>query len=116
MFRRLPLALVLLLGSGALLFAKEEYQLGPDSQEQADVPKGKVEEWTWNSDVVPGRPLGSPAVMPTRWPGLHQPSSTTRRAHSRISSSVISKRRIDEASTPHISPHRRTVSRPGDSA
>ena len=35
--------------------------------------------WTWNRLVVPGRPLGRPAVMPTRWPGLHQPSSTTRR-------------------------------------
>ena len=27
---------------------------------------------------MPGRPLGSPAVMPTRCPGWHQPSSTTR--------------------------------------
>ena len=27
---------------------------------------------------MPGRPLGRPAVIPTRWPGEHQPSSTTR--------------------------------------
>ena len=26
--------------------------------------------WTWNRLVVPGRPLGRPAVMPTRSPGL----------------------------------------------
>jgi hypothetical protein len=54
--------------------------------------------------------------MPTRSPGLTQPSSTTRRALSAISSSVISMRRIDSAYTPHIRPQRRTVSRPGESA
>ena len=29
--------------------------------------------------MVPGRPDGSPAVIPTRSPGFAQPSSTTRR-------------------------------------
>ena len=72
--------------------------------------------WTWTRLVVPGRPLGSPAVTPTRWPGRHQPSSTTRRAASAMSSSVVSLRFIDAACTPHMSPQRRTVSRPGDSA
>ena len=33
-----------------------------------------------------------------------------------MSSSVTSWRRIDAACTPHISPQRRTVSRPGESA
>ena len=66
--------------------------------------------------VVPGRPLGSPAVIPTRAPGLTQPSSTTRRAASAISSSVTSWRRIEAACTPHIRLQRRTVSLPGDSA
>ena len=64
----------------------------------------------------PGLPLGSPAVMPTRWPRLHHPSSTTRRAASAMSASVTSWRRIEAAFTPHMSPQRRTVSRPGDSA
>ena len=64
----------------------------------------------------PGRPLGRPAVMPTRWPARHQPSSTTRRAASAISSSVTSCLRIDAARTPHIRPQRRTVSLPGESA
>ena len=40
--------------------------------------------------VVPGLPEGRPAVMPTRSPGLHQPSSTTRLAAAAISSSVTS--------------------------
>lgn len=37
------------------LFAGEDYPLGPDSQEQADVPKGTVKEFSWNdSKVYPG--------------------------------------------------------------
>ena len=40
--------------------------------------------------VVPGRPEGSPAVMPMRSPGLTQPSSTTRAAAARTRSSVTS--------------------------
>src|ERR1700733_10497108 len=62
--------------------------------------------WIWNKLVVPGRPEGSPAVIPTRAPGLTQPSSTTRLAASAISISVTSCRRIDPASTPPIRPHR----------
>src|ERR1700733_6293190 len=72
--------------------------------------------WICTRLVVPGRPEGSPAVMPTRCPVLHQPSSTTRRAASAISASVVSWRRIEAACTPHISAQRRTVSLPGESA
>ena len=72
--------------------------------------------WIWSRLVVPGFPDGRPAVMPTRSPGLTQPSSTTRAALAAISSSVTSMRGIEAASTPHISPQRRTVSRPGESA
>jgi len=61
-------------------------------------------------------PAGSPAVIPIRCPGWHQPSSRTRRAASAMRSSVTSMRRMLVARTPHMSPHRRTVSRPGDSA
>ena len=66
--------------------------------------------------VVPGLPEGRPAVTPTRSPVFTQPSSTARATAAAISSSVVSKRRIDAACTPHISPQRRTVSRPGESA
>src|SRR5262249_48656400 len=31
----------------------DDYQLGPDSQEQAGVPKGKVTKHTWTSKVFP---------------------------------------------------------------
>ena len=72
--------------------------------------------WIWRRLVVPGFPDGRPAVMPTRSPGLTQPSSTTRAALAAISSSVTSMRGIEAASTPHMSPQRRTVSRPGESA
>src|SRR5262249_38089466 len=72
--------------------------------------------WIWTRLVVPGRPLGNPAVIATRAPDFTQPSSTTRRAASAIRASVTSWRRIDAAWTPHISEQRRTVSRPGDSA
>ena len=79
-------------------------------------PQNPYSTWICMSDVVPGRPEGNPAVMPTRWSFWHQPSSTTRRAESAISSSVVSCRRIEEACTPHINPQRRTVSRPGERA
>ena len=46
--------------------------------------------WIWSRLVVPGLPDGRPAVIPTRSPGLTQPSSTTRAAAAWISSSVTS--------------------------
>jgi enterochelin esterase family protein len=33
--------------------AADDYQLGPDSQEQPDVPKGKVTKYSWTSKVFP---------------------------------------------------------------
>ena len=49
-----------------------------------------------------GLPDGRPAVMPTRSPGLNQPSSTTRTALAAISSSVMSIFLIDAAcDAPH---------------
>jgi len=51
--RRL-LAIVALLTATALLHAADDYKLGPDSQEQPDVPKGKVTKYTWKSDIFPG--------------------------------------------------------------
>ena len=34
--------------------AKDDYQLGPDSMEQSGVPHGKIEKFTWKSEVFPG--------------------------------------------------------------
>lgn len=49
------------LGTGSLLFsllatvaAGDDYQLGPDSQEQSGVPKGKVTKHQWTSQIFPG--------------------------------------------------------------
>jgi hypothetical protein len=36
------------------VLAAEEYKLGPDSQRQPGVPKGKVEQRTWTSKIFPG--------------------------------------------------------------
>jgi enterochelin esterase-like enzyme len=35
-------------------FAKDDYQLGPDSMEQPGVPQGKITKYTWKSEVFPG--------------------------------------------------------------
>src|SRR5437588_1577222 len=35
-------------------FAADDYQLGPDSQEHADVPKGIVTKHSWTSTIYPG--------------------------------------------------------------
>src|SRR5262249_38009921 len=37
-----------------LVPAADDYKLGPDSQEQADVPKGKVTKHTWTRAIFPG--------------------------------------------------------------
>jgi enterochelin esterase-like enzyme len=34
--------------------AKEDYKLGPDSIEQSGVPKGRVEQFKWTSDIFAG--------------------------------------------------------------
>ncbi|MGL5094362.1 MAG: alpha/beta hydrolase [Planctomycetia bacterium] len=34
--------------------ADEPYKLGPDSQRNADVPKGKIEKFEWKSTIFPG--------------------------------------------------------------
>jgi enterochelin esterase family protein len=36
-----------------LLWAADDYQLGPDSQEQPDVPRGKVSKHSWTSKIFP---------------------------------------------------------------
>src|SRR5262245_59689312 len=38
----------------APLLAKDDYKLGPDSVEQPDVPRGKVEQFKFKSQIFPG--------------------------------------------------------------
>jgi enterochelin esterase family protein len=51
---RLPLCAVLLFALVPAARAADDYKLGPDSQEQPGVPKGKVTKHTWTSQVFPG--------------------------------------------------------------
>ena len=43
-----------ILGAALPACAADDYQLGPDSMEHKDVPKGKVTKHTWNSKVFAG--------------------------------------------------------------
>lgn len=52
--RRHWLGMVLLTAFCGVGLAQDDYKLGPDSLEQADVPKGKVTKHVWKSDVFPG--------------------------------------------------------------
>src|SRR5947209_5932421 len=51
MFR--SVAAFLLMCGLASAAAAQQYKYGPDSQEHPDVPKGKVEHYTWTSKVFP---------------------------------------------------------------
>jgi enterochelin esterase family protein len=53
---RLPclVAPFLLFVAVSLGSAIDDYQLGPDSMEHPDVPKGKITKSTWKSDIFPG--------------------------------------------------------------
>jgi enterochelin esterase family protein len=51
--RALPACLVSLVLFTLTALAKDDYQLGPDSMEQNDVPQGKVTKHTWTSQVFP---------------------------------------------------------------
>lgn len=54
MFPRLCCSFLCLVLSPLLLPAQDDYKLGPDSQEQPDVPRGKVAKQVWKSEVFPG--------------------------------------------------------------
>src|SRR5947209_8320729 len=53
-FRSLLLALALALLSPPASRAADEYKHGPDSMEQPGVPHGKVEKFSWKSEIFPG--------------------------------------------------------------
>jgi enterochelin esterase family protein len=39
---------------GVVAVAKDDYKLGPDSMEQPGVPQGKIEKFTWKSEIFAG--------------------------------------------------------------
>src|SRR5262245_49331521 len=47
-------AIVFLFLCVTLVFAKDDYKLGPDSMEQPDVPKGDITTFKWESTVFKG--------------------------------------------------------------
>jgi len=51
--RKIPVVIFLIVACAALLRA-EEYTLGPDSQRQANVPKGTLTKYSWTSKIYPG--------------------------------------------------------------
>jgi enterochelin esterase family protein len=53
-FLLLALALAPLVGWACPCRAAEDYQFGPDSMEQPDVPRGEVKKYSWTSEVFPG--------------------------------------------------------------
>jgi enterochelin esterase-like enzyme/sugar lactone lactonase YvrE len=52
--KKLCLLVALLTVLAGLLFAGEDYPLGPDSQRQPGVPQGTVTHYTWTSKIFPG--------------------------------------------------------------
>jgi gluconolactonase len=52
--RLVGIAISCLLSFAAAVASAQSYQLGPDSQEHADVPKGKVEKFRWTSQIFHG--------------------------------------------------------------
>src|SRR5713226_1881348 len=54
MTTKLALPSLLFLVTPLMLLPAEEYELGPDSQRQAEVPKGTVTRHTWTSKIFPG--------------------------------------------------------------
>jgi enterochelin esterase family protein len=51
---RFLIPVLFLLVAGLPLHAADDYQLGPDSLEQAGVPKGKISQHSWKSTIFPG--------------------------------------------------------------
>ena len=49
--------------------AKDDYQLGPDSMEQPEVPRGKIEKFEWKSDVFAGTRRDCWIYVPAQYDG-----------------------------------------------
>ncbi len=48
------LSMTVLFLATTCIFAKDDYKLGPDSQEQKDVPQGKITKHSWKSQAFAG--------------------------------------------------------------
>lgn len=62
-------ATILLLAFALPLLAKDDYPLGPDSMEQPDVPRGKIEKFTWKSDIFAGTVRDCWTYVPAQYDG-----------------------------------------------
>jgi enterochelin esterase-like enzyme len=69
MLHRILITAALLLGSAALSYSKDDYELGPDSMEQPGVPKGKIEHWTWKSQIFPDTIRDCYTYVPAQYDG-----------------------------------------------
>src|SRR5262245_3965786 len=61
--------LAVLLAAPLALHAGDNYQLGPDSQDQPGVPKGKVTKHTWKSSISPGTVRDYWVYVPEQYDG-----------------------------------------------
>jgi enterochelin esterase family protein len=52
--RRQICSCICILLFGVVAAAKDDYKLGPDSMEQPGVPQGKIEKFTWKSEIFAG--------------------------------------------------------------
>ena len=52
--KKLCLLVGLFTALAGLVWAGEDYPLGPDSQRQPGVPQGTVTHYTWTSKIFPG--------------------------------------------------------------
>src|SRR5713226_6350636 len=69
MFGRLTLSALFLLLGVAGLRAADDYKLGPDSEEQKDVPKGKATKYSWTSTIFPGTERDYWIYVPAQYDG-----------------------------------------------
>ena len=66
--------LALLATTSHFAHAADDYQLGPDSQRQADVPQGKVTKHEWKSEIFPGTVRDYYLYVPAQYTG-EQPAA-----------------------------------------
>src|SRR4051794_1305143 len=67
--RLFPACAALLLLATAPVRAADDYQLGPDSMPQDGVPRGKVTQHSWKSEVFPGTTRGYSVYVPAQYDG-----------------------------------------------
>jgi enterochelin esterase-like enzyme len=64
-----PAALALVVAAAAVAVAADDYQLGPDSQPQADVPQGRIAQHKWTSQIFPGTVRDYWVYVPAQYDG-----------------------------------------------